>query len=166
MAFLPPCSASGNMTGSTRSDQVFTQNGGTTQPWEQDASYGKEPIANGPYASAADNPYWPVSLNACSFFPCLLSLRAHFHRVLKMAVRVTAFSCYDLCHATRRKSASAWGQQTSSELYRSVKVLHPADQTPNSVCSLYVFVCVFVCAYMCFCVLACMYVFQDILAVS
>eukprot|EP00983_Pelagomonas_calceolata_P060055 1146208-Pelagomonas_calceolata.AAC.5 len=53
------CSATGNMTGSQRSDEVFTQNG-EAPAWEHDPAYGKEPFANGPYASAADNPYGPV----------------------------------------------------------------------------------------------------------
>ena len=46
---------------SQRSDQQYTQNGFETgKPWELDATYGKEPSANGPYASAAENPFWPV----------------------------------------------------------------------------------------------------------
>jgi len=57
-------SATGNMTGSQRSDEVFTQNG-EAPAWEHDPAYGKEPFANGPYASAADNPYGPKSDNDC-----------------------------------------------------------------------------------------------------
>ncbi|KAF5841434.1 hypothetical protein DUNSADRAFT_12878 [Dunaliella salina] len=53
-------SATGNMSGSQRSDEAYTQNGGSPL-YDYNPAYDREPSANGPYASAAGNPYGPMS---------------------------------------------------------------------------------------------------------
>lgn len=47
------------MIGSKQNITLHTQNGPKPK-WETDPNFAKEPSASGPYASAAENPYWQV----------------------------------------------------------------------------------------------------------